>query len=74
MQFIKPIAGDCTLLNLGLSTEDRKELTQNVNIVIHSAATVRFNESLSSATQINVEATMDMLELAKDMKYLEVSK
>ncbi|XP_005180106.1 fatty acyl-CoA reductase wat [Musca domestica] len=71
LKYIKTIAGDCTLPNLGISHEDRQELIENVDVVIHSAATVRFNEPLSNATQINVEATIDLLKLAKEMKHLK---
>lgn len=73
MNYIKPIVGDCTLPNLGISSEDRQELIENVDVVIHGAATVRFNEPLYSATQINVEATLDLLKLAKEMPNLQVS-
>ena len=74
MKYIKPIAGDCALPNLGISSaEDRREIIENVDIVIHVAATVRFNEPLSNATQINVQATVDLIDLAKEMKKLKVS-
>ncbi|XP_075148983.1 fatty acyl-CoA reductase wat-like [Haematobia irritans] len=69
---IKPIVGDCTLPNLGLSQTDRQDLIDNVNVVMHCAATVRFNEPLYEATQINVAATKDLLEIAKEMKNLKV--
>uniref|UniRef100_A0A1I8PZX0 Fatty acyl-CoA reductase n=2 Tax=Stomoxys calcitrans TaxID=35570 RepID=A0A1I8PZX0_STOCA len=68
---IKLIAGDCMEPNLGICTDDRQKLTQNVEVIIHSAATVRFNEALSIATKINVRATHDLLNLAKEMKALK---
>ncbi|KAI8131043.1 putative fatty acyl-CoA reductase [Lucilia cuprina] len=72
MKYIKPIAGDCTLSNLGISSaEDREELIENVDIVVHVAATVRFNEPLSNATKINVQATVELINLAKEMKKLK---
>ena len=40
------IGGDISLPALGISVEDRKLLIDNVNIVVHSAATVRFDERL----------------------------
>lgn len=73
MKYIKTIEGDCTLPKLGISAEDRKELIDEVNVVMHCAATVRFNEPLSNATQINVAATQDLLDMAKEMKNLKVS-
>ncbi|XP_075148976.1 fatty acyl-CoA reductase wat-like [Haematobia irritans] len=71
LKSIKTIAGDCTLPNLGISNDDYQELIENVDVVIHSAATVRFNEPLSNATQINIEATIDLIKLAKHMKRLK---
>ncbi|XP_005180105.1 fatty acyl-CoA reductase wat [Musca domestica] len=71
MKYIKTIEGDCTLPKLGISAEDRKELIDEVNVVMHCAATVRFNEPLSNATQINVAATQDLLDMAKEMKNLK---
>ena len=40
------IEGDLLLPNLGISKDDRKQITDNVSIVFHSAATVRFDEPL----------------------------
>lgn len=41
-----PIQGDLSEPDLGISVEERKILIKNVNIVFHSAATVRFDEPL----------------------------
>lgn len=68
------ILGDCQTSNLGISAEDRKVLIAEVNVVFHLAATVRFDEPLQKAVSINVRATLDLLELAKEMRNLEVSK
>ena len=38
------IEGDLLEPDLGISDKDKIELSQNVNIVFHSAATVRFDE------------------------------
>ena len=40
------IQGDLTEPDLGISDEDKKTLSKHVNIVFHSAATVRFDEPL----------------------------
>ena len=40
------IQGDLLEANLGISEEDEKILCENVHIVFHSAATVRFDEPL----------------------------
>ena len=41
-----PITGDILEPSLGLSKEDIKTVTENVSIVFHSAATVRFDEPI----------------------------
>lgn len=72
MNSIKIIAGDISQTSMGLSKVDREWLVENVNFVFHCAATIRFNESLSLATKINIQGTENMLELAKEMKNLKV--
>ena len=41
-----PIQGDITHKGLGISDEDRQTLIDNVDIIMHSAATVKFNEPI----------------------------
>ncbi|XP_017755704.1 PREDICTED: putative fatty acyl-CoA reductase CG5065 [Eufriesea mexicana] len=67
---IIPIKGDVAQPNLGLSPEDRNLITQKVNIVFHSAATVRFNEPLKVAVNLNTKGTNRMIDLCKDIKNL----
>lgn len=43
---VQAVSGDMLVDRLGISEDDRKMLQENVNIVIHSAATVKFNEHL----------------------------
>lgn len=66
------ILGDCEQPDLGLSAEDRQKLTDEVNVVFHVAATVRFDEKLRKATNINVRATRDVMKLCSNMKDLKV--
>lgn len=68
------IAGDCSLPGLGLNEEEKELLISKVHIIFHCAATVRFDENLKTAFRINVSATQDILELAKQMKNLKVSQ
>lgn len=44
---IRAVAGDCSLLGLGLSKEDSKLLSREADILIHSAANTAFNRPLS---------------------------
>ncbi|EDW44836.1 fatty acyl-CoA reductase wat [Drosophila sechellia] len=70
LQRVCPIAGDCLDPDLGISPSDRRILTTEVQIVIHGAATVRFDEALHLSLAINVRATRLMLQLAKQMTQL----
>ncbi|KOX67597.1 hypothetical protein WN51_09035 [Melipona quadrifasciata] len=51
---IHPVKGDISLPDLGLSQEDRIMLIENVNILFHAAATVRFNEPLNVAVGVTI--------------------
>lgn len=55
---------------MGINNHDRELLINNVQIVIHGAATVKFDEQLSIAMQINVAGTQFLIELSKQMKHL----
>ncbi|XP_072290870.1 fatty acyl-CoA reductase 1 isoform X2 [Eucyclogobius newberryi] len=71
-QKIVPVNSDLTQPELGLSQEDQKTLAENIHILFHCAATIRFNEPLKDAMQLNVLATQKMLALAHKMKQLEI--
>jgi fatty acyl-CoA reductase len=68
-----PVSGDCTELGLGLSPSDRQMLEEKVSIVFHSAASVRFDDTLKYATIINTRGTREVMLLARNMKNLKVS-
>ncbi|CAH1738325.1 fatty acyl-CoA reductase wat-like isoform X2 [Aphis gossypii] len=68
---IKIIDGDLEQPSLGLSSDDRDWLIENVNFIFHCAATVRFNETLQKATKINILGTNNVLDLASMMKNLK---
>ncbi|KAL0858852.1 hypothetical protein ABMA27_011304 [Loxostege sticticalis] len=63
---------DCEVAGLGLTLTDRQTLTEKVNIIFHSAATVKFDEHLRAALNTNVRAPLHLLRLARDMKGLDV--
>uniref|UniRef100_A0A673GJ26 Fatty acyl-CoA reductase n=1 Tax=Sinocyclocheilus rhinocerous TaxID=307959 RepID=A0A673GJ26_9TELE len=69
---IVAVNSDLTQPDLDLSTEDQETLTGCINIVFHCAATIRFNEPLKDAMQLNVLATQKMVNLAHRIKHLEV--
>jgi fatty acyl-CoA reductase len=72
MEKITAVTGDVTLPQLGLSPSDLQLLTENVSVVFHSAATVRFDEELKTALVMNVKGPMELLEICRKMKHLEV--
>ncbi|XP_001359882.2 putative fatty acyl-CoA reductase CG5065 [Drosophila pseudoobscura] len=63
-------AGNIEDDNFGLSEPDRARLCGEVNIIFHSAATVRFNECLKVAARVNSQATYNLLELCREMTQL----
>ncbi|KAI5699456.1 hypothetical protein M8J75_003214 [Diaphorina citri] len=68
---LKIVSGDVTLPHLGISDEDRRELIKEVAVVFHSAATVKFNETLKTAVQLNTQGTQRVTDLCLEMKRLE---
>ncbi|NXA50924.1 FACR1 reductase, partial [Nothocercus julius] len=68
---IKPINAELTQPKLAISAEDEEELLTRINIVFHCAATVRFDEPLKHALQLNAMGTQRLLELARQMQKLE---
>lgn len=70
---VSAMEGDCSLPGVGLSSEDRQTIIDKVDIVMHGAATVRFDEKIRLAVSINVLGTREMLKLAREIKHLKVS-
>lgn len=71
---IEIVAGDLNECHLGIQKTDPilNELIENVEIVIHAAADVRLNESLYNLIWANLVGTRDLLEIAKQMRKLQV--
>lgn len=72
MTRIKIIEGDTSEANLGISDGDRKAMIDNVEIVIHAAADVRFDKPLQELVLTNVRGTKALITLAEQMKNLIV--
>ncbi|XP_063241996.1 fatty acyl-CoA reductase wat-like isoform X5 [Bacillus rossius redtenbacheri] len=60
------VAGDCSSPRLGLSDSDYYHLTQHVNIMLHLAANVRFDETMKVAINTNIKGTMEAVRLCWD--------
>lgn len=65
------VEGDICLPLLGLSEESLK-LIENVDIVLHSAATIRFDEPLRVAIKINVGGALECIRVGQKMKDLKL--
>lgn len=68
---LRIINGDIELENLGMSVDDRNYIKEHVRIIIHGAATVRFDDPLRKAVAINILGTKKLLDLAMDAKRLQ---
>lgn len=66
------ISGDCSKTNMGLSDSDYELLTNKIHVYFHGAATVRFDEKLKLAANINVRGVIEMLKFARKCKSLKV--
>lgn len=66
-----PIAGDVGEDNLGISPADREQLIANVNVIIHSAATLDFHEPLRPTVNINLVGTQRVVQLAHQVRDLK---
>lgn len=69
---IQVIPGDCAVEDLAISKEDRKLITDNVSLIYHCAATIRFDEKLKKAVELNTRGTLAMIKLALECKKLDV--
>ncbi|XP_057672431.1 putative fatty acyl-CoA reductase CG5065 [Diorhabda carinulata] len=67
-----PIRGDVSLPMLGISEVDRQKIIEEADFIIHSAATVRFDDSLKYAVTVNTRGTKFVLELAEECKKLKL--
>ena len=59
-------------LDLGLNLQERQILIDEVNVVFHVAASVRFDDSLTDAVIMNTRGTREVAKLALEMKNLDV--
>ncbi|XP_004929428.1 putative fatty acyl-CoA reductase CG5065 isoform X2 [Bombyx mori] len=69
---IVPIAGDLCKPNLGLEPSDEEKLIDEVSVVIHSGATVKFNDALEYAMKINYQGTEQVMRLCRKIKNIKV--
>ncbi|XP_045495307.1 putative fatty acyl-CoA reductase CG5065 [Colias croceus] len=68
---VTAIEGDITSPELGIKDADRQKLIDQVSVVFHSAATVRFADTFDMIMNVNLEGTRKVIELSKNMKKLD---
>ncbi|XP_043604094.1 putative fatty acyl-CoA reductase CG5065 [Bombus pyrosoma] len=66
---VYPVKGDVILPDLNLSRYDKNLLLEEVNIVFHVAATVRFSELLHVAVNVNTKGTGRVIELWNELRH-----
>lgn len=54
-------------------SQDDRDLLKNSHVVFHGAATVRFDEKLRYAVNINIRGTKELLLFAREMPQLKVN-
>lgn len=68
---IIPVIGDVSETNLGIAPEDRQAIIDNVNIVIHSAASLDFNQPLRTTVNINLLGTRYVMQLCEEITNIQ---
>ncbi|KAF8374037.1 hypothetical protein PRIPAC_80466 [Pristionchus pacificus] len=68
---VVPVEGDITVDDMGLSETDLKAVLEETSVVLHCAATVRFNDTLRNAIELNVKGVDRMIKLCKRMPKLD---
>lgn len=72
MKRVRAVEGNTRELKVGLPDEIRMELINNVQIILHAAADVRFDNTLNELCLVNLRGTRELLKLAEECKYLEI--
>ncbi|EDS29031.1 fatty acyl-CoA reductase 1 [Culex quinquefasciatus] len=67
---IRLVRGDILEDDLDMANGDQAELAENVEVVFHCAANVRFDQELKQAVNYNLNGTLRVLRLAERMKRL----
>ena len=62
---LRAMGGEMTQHGVGLSKEDMQVLVGEVDVIIHAAAIVDFNERLDRAVELNVLGSLRLLQIAQ---------
>lgn len=69
---IQVVEGNTRELNVGLSDEAQADLCENVDLIFHVAADVRFDNTLKELSLVNLRGTREILKLAERCKKLQM--
>ncbi|CAH1114012.1 unnamed protein product [Psylliodes chrysocephalus] len=69
---IIPIIGDIEKVNFGLSERDKAEIIENVTIIFHCAASIRFDDPIKKAVFANIRSAREITLLARQLKRIDV--
>lgn len=64
------VPGDMLQPGLGICNKDREELIDNVSVILHIAATIKFTEEIKTAAAMNISGPMEIIKLARELKNL----
>lgn len=67
---VVPVTGEIDAVNMGFDDETLKELRENVNVIFHVAATIKFNTHLRVAIRTNLTGTLRCIEFGKSLRNL----
>ena len=67
---VVPVIGELSDDNFGLKRDEFEKLINEVNIVYHSAATIKFNTYLPTAIKINLVGTKVVIDFIKKLRNL----
>lgn len=70
LQKVVPVTGELNEENFGMSDTQLNKLLANVNIIYHSAATIKFKSHLRTAIRTNLTGTLRTIEFAKRLHNL----
>lgn len=68
---IDVVEGDVTLKGCGISEQTKASLLPRLTHIIHGAAAVKFDLPPATAAQSNISATLEVMELARQVRQLE---
>jgi alcohol-forming fatty acyl-CoA reductase len=68
---LRLVNGDMEMISLGISDADREYIKDHVEIIVHAAATVRFDEEIRKAIMINIQGTRTILDIATECGKLQ---